>query len=86
MARLGDGTAMQRHGPRGAPTVILIHGLGLNREVWQWTLPALSDGYDVITYDLLGHGQSSAPPPARTKMSWYPSLLKSPTTPPPCME
>ena len=76
MARLGDGTAMQRHGPRGAPTVILIHGLGLNREVWQWTLPALSDGYDVITYDLLGHGQSSAPPPAPTLSDFSAQLLR----------
>ncbi|WP_120502551.1 alpha/beta fold hydrolase [Roseovarius sp. EL26] len=57
-----DGTAYDRTGPRDAPSVVLIHGLGLNREVWQWMLPALSDTYDVVTYDLYGHGQSAAPP------------------------
>ena len=62
MTRLADGTAWHRTGVKGAPTVVLIHGLGLNREVWQWMIPALSDAYDVITYDLYGHGQSDAPP------------------------
>jgi pimeloyl-ACP methyl ester carboxylesterase len=40
----------------------LIHGLGLNREVWQWMIPALADRYDVLSYDLYGHGGSVAPP------------------------
>lgn len=62
MPRLPDGTACRRDGPRGGPAVVLIHGLGLNMDVWQWTRPALSDRYDVISYDLYGHGQSAAPP------------------------
>ena len=62
MAALHDGTIWERHGNRGADTVVMIHGLGLNRQVWQWMLPALSDSYDVITYDLCGHGESAAPP------------------------
>lgn len=57
-----NGTAIERHGPADAPPVFLIHGLGLNRECWQWTVPALLDaGFHVITYDLYGHGQSRAP-------------------------
>ncbi|MFK7939880.1 MAG: alpha/beta fold hydrolase [Roseovarius sp.] len=56
------GTFVERHGVRGGPAVVLIHGLGLNREVWQWTLPALADRYDVLVYDLYGHGRSDAPP------------------------
>lgn len=76
MAKLGDGTVISRHGTRGGPVVILIHGLGLNRDVWQWTLPALSDGYDVITYDLLGHGESIAPPPRPTLMDFSDQLLR----------
>ena len=59
---MAEGTAMERHGVPGGPAVVMIHGLGLNRAVWQWTVPALSDRYDVITYDLYGHGESSAPP------------------------
>jgi len=44
----------------GAP-VILIHGLGLNRDMWQWQLPALSPKFQVVCYDLLGHGESPKP-------------------------
>lgn len=62
MRYLEDGTFCARNGRRGGPAVVLIHGLGLNDNVWQWTLPALTDVYDVITYDLYGHGQSAAPP------------------------
>ena len=44
----------------GAP-VILIHGLGLNRAMWQWQLPALQLQFQVVCYDLLGHGESPKP-------------------------
>jgi pimeloyl-ACP methyl ester carboxylesterase len=43
------------------PTVALIHGLGLNRAMWQWQLPALVPHFQVLTYDLLGHGESANP-------------------------
>ncbi len=58
-----NGTAFQRTGPTDMPTVILVHGLGLNRDCWQWTVPALNaSGFHVIAYDLFGHGDSAAPP------------------------
>lgn len=60
--RAPDGTVLDRHGPQTEPTVVLIHGLGLNREVWQWQVPALCDSYHVLNYDLFGHGASAAPP------------------------
>ena len=44
----------------GAP-VILIHGLGLSRAMWQWQLPALETKFQVVSYDLLGHGESPNP-------------------------
>ncbi len=60
---LTDGTACIHNGPSDAPTVIMIHGLGLNQECWDWTTPALLDaGFQVITYDLYGHGQTVNPP------------------------
>lgn len=62
IARLADGTEFDRFGPRDAPTVVLIHGLGLCREMWQWQAPRLAETYDVITYDLYGHGKSASPP------------------------
>ncbi|MGB5870535.1 MAG: alpha/beta hydrolase [Albidovulum sp.] len=58
-----DGTAYDLTGPDGAPVVVLVHGLGLNRACWQWLQPDLAMRYRVLTYDLLGHGES-APPPA----------------------
>lgn len=67
-----DGTAFERLGSADAPPVVLVHGLGLNRACWQSTIPALLDaGYQVIAYDLLGHGQSDAPlePPNLTVFS-----------------
>ncbi|WP_299356861.1 alpha/beta fold hydrolase [uncultured Shimia sp.] len=57
-----DGTAFDLSGPDNAPVVVLIHGLGLNRDCWQWTTPALSDRFRVLAYDLFGHGESPPPP------------------------
>lgn len=57
-----NGTTYEITGPEDAPIVVLIHGLGLNSACWQWTIPALSDAYRVVTYDLYGHGTSAAPP------------------------
>jgi pimeloyl-ACP methyl ester carboxylesterase len=62
MAQAPDGTYYEMAGPEGASVVVLIHGLGLNRDCWQWTIPALSDRYRVLSYDLFGHGKSVAPP------------------------
>ncbi|MDW4551552.1 alpha/beta fold hydrolase [Defluviimonas sp. D31] len=61
-----DGTVYDLTGPEGAPVVVLIHGLGLNRACWQWLAPELAVRYRVLAYDLLGHGQSAAPPPDPT--------------------
>ncbi|MDH3473838.1 MAG: alpha/beta fold hydrolase [Rhodospirillales bacterium] len=43
------------------PPVALVHGLGLNRGMWRWQLPALTPRFTVISYDLLGHGESAKP-------------------------
>ena len=62
MAQAPDGTIYDLADPPGAPVVVLVHGLGLNRACWQWTLPALQDRYRVLSYDLYGHGESAVPP------------------------
>lgn len=56
-----NGTAYELAGPEGAPVVVLVHGLGLNREVWHWMVPVLAQRFRVLTYDLTGHGQSAPP-------------------------
>lgn len=43
------------------PALVLVHGLGLNRNMWQWQVDALKSHFRVVTYDLLGHGESDNP-------------------------
>lgn len=44
------------------PSVLLVHGLGLNRRMWDWYVDAFAGaGYRAVTYDLLGHGESDKP-------------------------
>lgn len=73
--RSPNGTVYQVSG-RGASTVVLIHGLGLNRHSWQWQVPALAGSYRVITYDLLGHGESSLPSEAPSLSLFSSQLLE----------
>lgn len=69
--QLPDGTAAVSAGPAQAPAVVLIHGLGLNRDCWQWAIPDLLEaGFRVIAYDLYGHGRS-APPPAPPTLALF---------------
>jgi (E)-2-((N-methylformamido)methylene)succinate hydrolase len=55
-----NGTTYDLTGPKDAPVVVLIHGLGLTRAVWQWLLPDLKK-LRVLTYDLIGHGETAPP-------------------------
>ena len=66
MMRAADGTEYELDGPETAPLVALIHGVGLNRQCWQWTAPALADRYRVLSYDFYGHGESPVPPETPT--------------------
>ncbi|WP_165857510.1 alpha/beta fold hydrolase [Marinobacter sp. JSM 1782161] len=54
-----SGTRYWRAG-RGEP-VVLIHGVGLDATMWQAQMTALAADYDVIAYDMLGHGESPLP-------------------------
>ena len=57
--RTWQGTSWRMLGK--GPPVILVHGLGLNLQMWQWQLSSLSPHFSVICYDLLGHGNSMNP-------------------------
>ena len=54
-----DGTAYIEAGS-GVP-LILIHGVGLNKQVWQPQWQDFSRSCHVIAYDTLGHGNSRVP-------------------------
>ncbi|WP_163024748.1 alpha/beta fold hydrolase, partial [Pseudomonas viridiflava] len=43
--------------------VVLIHGVGLNKEMWGGQIVGLAPHYQVIAYDMLGHGASPRPDP-----------------------
>ncbi len=51
-----------RTGPRGSSTVILIHPVGLDLTYWGDQIEALRARYDVIAFDLPGHGRSPGRP------------------------
>ncbi|MDP2548358.1 alpha/beta fold hydrolase [Oceanobacter sp. 4_MG-2023] len=55
-----DGTAYQVCGNGDA--VVLIHGVGLDQSIWNAQVQGLAQHYQVITYDMLGHGHSPLPP------------------------
>ncbi len=43
------------------PTVLFTHGFGATAAMFAPTLPALTDAYRVVTWDLPGHGASGSP-------------------------
>ncbi len=49
----------ERHGS-GAP-LLLIHGLGSSTRDWEYQIPAFSAAYEVIAFDVRGHGRSDKP-------------------------
>ncbi|RYD64714.1 MAG: alpha/beta hydrolase [Verrucomicrobiaceae bacterium] len=48
-------------GPKGAPTVLLLHGFPTSSHMFRNLIPALADKYHVIAPDYPGYGYSSAP-------------------------
>ena len=46
---------------QGQP-LLFIHGLGSSVRDWELQLPVFAPRYQVVTFDLRGHGQSSKPP------------------------
>lgn len=48
------------HKSKACKNIVLIHGLGLNQDVWTWQIPFFNE-YNVLIYDLLGHGDSKNP-------------------------
>lgn len=66
--RTPDGTAFDVSGD--GPPIVLIHGLGLCRELWDDMVPAYASRHHTIRYDLYGHGES-APVPRTADLRLY---------------
>ncbi len=52
-------------GDPGRPTVVLVHGYPDSKEVWSEVAERLAGHFHVVTYDVRGHGRSTAPRPLR---------------------
>lgn len=52
--------AHESHGPGHGSDLVLLHGVGLDRSMWQRCLPALATRHRVTVVDLRGHGASPA--------------------------
>ena len=49
-----------------SPPVVFIHGVGLDHTMWERQVHGLSPHFQVLTYDLLGHGLTPHRPSTRT--------------------
>ncbi|MEM7070771.1 MAG: alpha/beta fold hydrolase [Pseudomonadota bacterium] len=59
MAMSKNKTSYDLIGPKNAPIVVLIHGLGLTRQMnWDVITNDLTSRFRVLRYDLYGHGES----------------------------
>ena len=57
--RIHQGTAYNyMEGSRHAPTILFVHGVGLDQSLWHPWLNRLVPDFSLITLDLFGHGQS----------------------------
>ncbi len=75
-AQFHQGTCYRLTGrDRRKPVVVLIHGVGLDQDMWQSWIPLLSQSYEVLTYDLSGHGRSANPEGPRTARDFAAQLM-----------
>lgn len=66
------GSAIEISG--SGPPVFLLHGVGLNQSIWAGQVKALASDFQVITYDLLGHGRSVAADASAPLADWVGQL------------
>lgn len=59
----------------GGPPVVLVHGMTDHAGYWSRVTRALAGDYDIITYDMRGHGESDAPGEGYTPEHYARDLL-----------
>ena len=70
-----NGTAYSLSGPENGSVVTLIHGLGMNRLLWKPFETALTNHHRVLSYDILGHGESTRPDDPLS-LQWFSDQLQ----------
>lgn len=61
IASSGVHLSVRGSGLAHGPTIILVHGFPDNQQVWDLVVPLLEPHFHVVTYDVRGAGESSAP-------------------------
>ena len=57
--KTSNGTSWCRIGT--GPTLVLLHGVGMNKSVWAPEVNLLCENFDVVIFDMWGHGESDLP-------------------------
>jgi 3-oxoadipate enol-lactonase len=57
-------------GPRGRPVVTLSHSLATSLEMWRPQVAALAEHFQVLRYDMRGHGASGRPTAPIASKCW----------------
>ena len=68
-------TYYERRG--SGPTLVLVHASVLDHSMWDAQVDALADEYDVVTYDLRGHGRTGGSDRGRYTMATYAEDLRA---------
>jgi 3-oxoadipate enol-lactonase len=58
----GADIAYRFDGPDEGRVVLMSNSLMSSYDMWDWTVPALSDRYRILRYDMRGHGRSATTP------------------------
>lgn len=58
----GQEVAYRLEGGKGAPVVLLVHGILTDHRAWDAVAADLAADFAVLRYDVRGHGGSTAPP------------------------
>ncbi len=69
---LAGGTAYSVYGS-GEP-VVLIHGVGMEQAAWKAQVEELAADYQLVVYDMFGHGKSRVPPEGVTLAAYADQL------------
>ncbi len=62
MKAIANGIAQFYRRVGHGPAVILIHALGVDHRIWSEQITHLSSAFQIIAYDVRGHGSTDVPP------------------------
>ena len=65
---------LERSGPAGAPSILLVHGLADDHGLWRHVVPRLARRWDVVAVDMPGHGASDPVPDGAT-IDWFADVV-----------